>query len=95
MKSANFPCLRVDDELRAAAESVLREGETLSGFMRDAVRLNIIRRRAQCEFIARGMAAREDARRSRLYVSSGEMLKRLDESLAKTRPWRGGGARSE
>ena len=94
MKSANFPCLRVDDELRAAAESVLREGETLSGFMRDAVRLNIIRRRAQREFIARGMAARADARRNGLYVSSGQMLKRLDESLARARAKRGSDTRS-
>ena len=32
MKTATFPSLRVEPELREAAESVLEEGETLSGF---------------------------------------------------------------
>lgn len=85
VKNATLPPLRVDSELRAAAESVLREGETLSGFVPEAVRLNIERREAQREFIARGLAAREEARQIGLYVPSAEMLKRLDKSLAKAR----------
>lgn len=85
MKNATLPPLRVDSELRAAAESVLQEGETLSGFVLEAVRLNIERREAQREFIARGLAAREEAGQSGHYVSSEEMLKRLDKSLAKAR----------
>lgn len=85
MKTATLPPLRVDNELRAAAESVLQEGETLSGFVLEAVRLNIERREAQREFIARGLTAREEARQSGKYVSSAEMLKRLDKSLAKAR----------
>jgi predicted transcriptional regulator len=85
MKNATLPPLRVDSELRAAAESVLQEGETLSGFVLEAVRLNIQRREAQREFIARGLAAREEARQTGHYVSSGEMLKRLDKSLVKAR----------
>ena len=85
MKNATLPPLRVDNELRAAAESVLQEGETLSGFVLEALRLNIERREAQPEFIARGLAAREEARRSGRYVSPDDMLKRLDKSLAKAR----------
>lgn len=85
MKNATLPPLRVDSELRAAAESVLQEGETLSRFVLEAVRLNIERREAQREFITRGLAAREEARQSGHYVSSDEMLKRLDKSLAKAR----------
>lgn len=85
MKNATLPPLRVDSALRAAAESVLQEGETLSGFVLEAVRLNIERRETQREFIARGLLARDEAKASGQYVSSGEMLKRLDESLAKTR----------
>ena len=82
MKNATLPPLRVDSALRAAAESVLQEGETLSGFVLEAVRLNIERRETQREFIARGLLAREEARQSGQYVSSDEMLKRLDASLA-------------
>lgn len=85
MKNATLPPLRVDSELRAAAESVLQEGETLSGFVLEAVRLNIERREAQRGFIARGLAAREETKRTGQYVSSTEMLKRLDKSLAKAR----------
>jgi len=85
MKNATLPPLRVDSALRAAAESVLQEGETLSGFVLEAVRLNIERRETQREFIARGLLARDEAKTSGQYVSSDEMLKRLDKSLAKAR----------
>ncbi|MHB1092201.1 YlcI/YnfO family protein [Thiobacillus sp.] len=85
MKNATLPPLRVDSALRAAAESVLQDGETLSGFVLEAVRLNIERRETQREFIARGLLARDEAKTSGQYVSSDEMLKRLDESLAKAR----------
>ncbi len=83
MKTATLPPLRVNSELREAAESVLHEGETLSGFVLESVRMNIERREAQREFIARGLAAREEARQSDHYVSAADMLKRLDKSLAK------------
>ena len=59
MKSATLPPLRVDSALRAAAESVLHEGETLSGFVLDAVQRNIAQREAQRECLARGLAARD------------------------------------
>lgn len=85
MKHATLSPLRVDSELGAAAESVLQEGETLSGFVLEALRLNIERREAQRDFIARGLAAREEAKKSGRYVSSDEILKRLDKSLAKAR----------
>lgn len=85
MKDATLPPLRVDRALRTAAESVLREGETLSGFVLEAVRLNIERREVQHEFIARGLAARDEARATGEYVSAEEMLARLDASLAHAR----------
>ena len=85
MKNATLPSLRVDDELRSAAESVLRDGETISSFVLDAVRLNITRREAQREFIARGLAAGDDAKRTGQYVSAADMLKRLDQTIATAR----------
>lgn len=85
MKNATLPPLRVDSELRAAAESVLHAGETLSGFVLEAVRLNIERREAQSEFITRGLQAREQAKKTGQYVTTEQMLKRLDQSLAKAR----------
>ena len=64
IKNATLPPLRVDSELRAAAESVLKEDETLSTFLIEAVRLNIERREARSEFISRGLDARNTARQS-------------------------------
>lgn len=70
MKTATLPSLRVEPELRDAAESVLQEGETLSGFIEASVRETIERRRARAEFLARGLASREEARRSGVYFSA-------------------------
>lgn len=85
MKNATLPALHVDDELRSAAEPVLRDGETSSSFMLDAVCLNISRRESQRDFIARGLAARDDAARTGQYVAAADMLKRLDQTIASAR----------
>lgn len=85
MKNATLPPLRVDSATRAAAESLLREGETLSSFVLEAVRLNIARRETQREFVARGLLAREEARATGVYVHVDEMLARLDTSLVRAR----------
>jgi predicted transcriptional regulator len=81
MKSATFPSLRVDPELRAAAESVLKDGETLSAFVENSVRAQIEYRRTQDEFIARGLASLEDAKRTGNYHSSEDVLKMLKSKL--------------
>lgn len=85
MKDATLPPLRVERELRAAVEAVLHEGETLSAFVLEAVRLNVERREAQREFIARGLLARDEARAAGEYLSADEMLARLDTVLAAAR----------
>ena len=85
MKNASVQTLEVNGTLSAAVKSVLQEGETLAGFVEEAVRLNIAHREAQREFLARGMLAREEAKLSGQYVSSDEMLNRLDMSLATAR----------
>lgn len=85
MKTATLPPLRVDSELRAAAESVLLKGETLSGFVLDAVRRNIERRTTQREFLERGLTARDAARETGEYVEADEMLARLDATLVRER----------
>ncbi|WP_071767283.1 YlcI/YnfO family protein [Burkholderia ubonensis] len=81
MKSATFPSVRVEPELRDAAESVLREGETLSNFVEQSIRDGIERRRHQSEFIARGIASRDEARRTGDYVSASEVLEQLGRRL--------------
>jgi predicted transcriptional regulator len=82
-KTSTFPPLRVNEELRSAAEAALVEGETLSGFVLEAIQYNIQRRAMQQEFIARGLAARDDARHTGKYVSAEAVLAGLDKTLAR------------
>lgn len=82
MKTASIPSLRVTPELREAAESVLEDGETLSSFVEKSLRENIARRRARQEFLARGLTARDEARRSGRYYPAEDLLSELDQMLA-------------
>jgi len=59
MRSATFPPIRVEPEVRAEVEAVLREGESLTQFIEEAVVAAAARRRVQTEFVARGEAAIE------------------------------------
>ncbi len=85
MKTATMPALRVQPELRQAAEEILRPGETLSAFVEDSLRRNVEFRRTQQAFIARGLASRDAAKKSGVYVSSEEVLLELDDILAKVK----------
>ena len=82
MKTATFPSLRVDAELRESAEGVLREGETLTSLIESSVREAIHRRQTQAEFLARGIQSSSDAKRTGVYhAASGvhdELQRRLD-----------------
>ena len=82
MKTATLPSLRVEPLLRADAESVLREGETLTSLMETAMRETIARRRMQDEFLARGLRSAQEARQTGVYHAAqtvhGELQQRLD-----------------
>jgi hypothetical protein len=82
MKTATMPALRVQPELRQAAEDILRPGETLSAFVEDSLRRNVAFRRTQQEFIARGLASRDVAKKTGVYFSSEEVLAELDTIIA-------------
>lgn len=81
MKTASMPPLRVDPALRSAAESVLLDGESLSSFMEQSLRANIERRQAQQAFHARGLTARDEARRTGEYYPAENVLRELDDML--------------
>jgi hypothetical protein len=83
MKTASLPSLRVDPQLRDAAESVLQEGESLSSFIETSVRETVERRRLRAEFIARGLASRDGSRGTGVYYSAADVQKMLDKKLAK------------
>lgn len=81
MKTASMPPLRVDPALRSAAESVLLDGESLSSFMEQSLRAHIERRQAQQAFHARGLASRDEARRTGEYFAAEDVLRELDDML--------------
>jgi predicted transcriptional regulator len=85
MKTSSMPSLRVDPELRHDAESVLREGETLSSFMEQALRASIQSRRVQKEFIARGLASGDEAKRTGEYFAAEDVLSEMEDMLSQAK----------
>lgn len=91
MKTAVIPPLRVDPEFREQVLSVLHQGESLSAFTEASLRAEIHRRTAQREFIARGRASAEKARRGGRYVEADEVLAQLARRLEAAPPREGDG----
>ena len=85
MKSTTLPPVRVEPEVRAAAESVLHEGESLTGFIEATVRRVVEYRRVQAEFHARGQTAWEEIQRGGITHSAEDVLARLREMTAARR----------
>jgi len=81
MKTATIPAIRVQPALREQVESSLHEGETLSEFVEQSVRIELQRRRDQSEFIARGMASLNAARQTNDYVDSAIVIDGLQRKL--------------
>lgn len=83
VKSRTIPPLRVSEQLRADAESVLAPGESLSAFVMDAVSRTIDFRKSQMDFLARGLASAKRAQKARDYVSADKALGALRKRLTK------------
>ncbi|RQR44208.1 MULTISPECIES: YlcI/YnfO family protein [unclassified Burkholderia] len=81
MKTTAMSVLRVDRKLLEAAESVLEENETLSAFVESTLRAAVARRRTQREFVARGLASADEARRTGEYVDAAEVQASLGTML--------------
>jgi len=85
MKTTSLPPLRVSPELRKQAEAVLEQGETLSGFVLDAVTRSIEYRNARQEFVARGLASAAQAKKTGKYLPADRVLGKLARRLAKAK----------
>jgi hypothetical protein len=81
MKTAVIPQIRVEPELRADLESVLRQGETLTEFVEVTVRNAIAFRRMQTQFHARAQAAAEEYHRTGVSVPVDSVLGKLQSKL--------------
>ena len=85
VKSSSIPALRVTSKVRKAAESVLREGETLSGFVLEAVTRGVELRKAQTTFLARGLESAARARTFGRYVPAQRVIGKLRRRLSAAR----------
>jgi hypothetical protein len=85
MKTASLPSLRVDPELRQAAESVLNEGESLSSLMESSLRASVSRRQMQKDFVARGLRSRDQARLTGEYYAAADVHAELERMLVAAR----------
>ena len=81
MKTAAIPSIRVRPELRAEVEALLNDGESLSEFVESSVIESVRRRRNQAEFLARGIASLESARRADDYVDPDVVIKKLERKV--------------
>src|SRR6266851_5170152 len=85
MKTSTLPPLRVEPQLRSDAERLLRDGETLSSFIVEAVEERVRNRMAEDEFIKRGLASREKALQSGKYTPAASVVAGLRRKLDRAR----------
>lgn len=81
MKTAVLPQVRVSPELRGELEAVLREGETLSGFVEASVRGAVEYRRVQDAFLVRAQAAAHAYQRTGQLRPVEQVLAQLQSRL--------------
>lgn len=85
MKTATIPPVRVEPELRDEIEQSLAEGESLASLVETAVRQEIARRRAQAEFVRRGLASIAHAVATGDGVPAEAVIAKLEARLAAAR----------
>jgi len=90
MRSATFPPIRVKPEVRAEVEAVLREGESLTQLIEEAVVAAAAWRRVQFEFVTRGEAAierwKQEGGGQAVDEVMAELQARLDDAKRRAAP---------
>lgn len=81
MKTATLPSLRVEPELRQAAEEVLEKGESLSSFIENAIRRDIRRRKIRHDFHGAALQALREVEAGAETYSAEQVLAELDEII--------------
>lgn len=94
MKTTTIPSVRVEPELRDEVERLLADGESLSQFVEQAVRDSVLRRKAQGQFIERGMKSLAGAKASGEYFDAATVMQRLRSKLSTARSQGGGSVSS-
>ena len=90
MKDAVIPQVRVETELRASLDAVLRPGETLTEFVEVAVRNAVQYRRVQIDFASRCDSSLAEYERTGVSIPAAQVIAKLESKLAKRRKQLGG-----
>ncbi|THV14344.1 prevent-host-death protein [Rhizobium rhizophilum] len=77
------PAVIDDEEFHAAAESVLREGETVADLIDRSARAEVEYRRVQADFVAKGLVGLEEAERTGVWYDADEVHAELRAKLEK------------
>jgi hypothetical protein len=85
MKTSTLPPVRVDEALRATAESVLHEGESLTSFIEATVRRAVEHRRIQAAFEARARESLAHYKRTGVSSSTDELFDKLEAKVTARR----------
>ncbi|WP_126537919.1 hypothetical protein [Aerosticca soli] len=81
MPPMHLPVGQLNAELLRAVEAVLDEGEGLTTFIETSVRVQVDRRQRRRDFVAKGLAAAETAKRTGRYTDAAQVVARLEGIL--------------
>ena len=90
MKTATIPPIRVEPAFRLEIEGLLEQGESLSEFVETAVRATVEARKTRAEFVKRGMAAIDQARREGTTIPADQVMAKLRTRVASARASKAG-----
>ena len=85
MKTSSLPPVRVDAEFRAEAESVLHDGESLTGFIEATVRRAVEHRLIQAAFEAGARKSLAKYKRTGVSHTVDETFDKLEAKIKKRR----------
>jgi len=85
MKTSSLPPVRVDAEFRAEAESVLHDGESLTGFIEATVRRAVEHRQVQAAFEAGARKSLAKYKRTGASKSVAEVFEGIEAKIKKKR----------
>jgi predicted transcriptional regulator len=90
-KASLLPSVRVDADLRREVEKVIAKDESLSSFIEASVRAEIHERQTRKAFLLRGLQSKAQAEKTGVYYSADEVMRRMDDILAKAQAKEGMG----
>jgi predicted transcriptional regulator len=90
-KASLLPSVRVETDLRRQVEKVMAKDESLSSFIEASVRAEIQEREMRKTFLQRGLRSKAQAERTGVYYGVDEVMRRMDDILAKAQAKEGKG----